>query len=312
MEKQAKIYVAGHTGMVGKAVVKKLRSEGYENVVLRTRAQLDLMDPAAVRDFFRETRPQYVVDCAARVGGIEANMTHPAEFLYENLQIQNNLIWFAAEIKVQKFVFLGSSCIYPRDCPQPMQEESLFGLGNPEPTNEAYAYAKLAGIKFCNYVRHEFGLNFISCVPTNIYGDGDNFDPRSSHVIPALMVRLHEAKAQNLPEISVWGAGTSRREFMHVDDLADAVLWLLLHYDDGEPINIGTGEDISIKELAHALRAVTKFKGELAFDATKPDGMPRKLLDVTRLHEAGWRHAIPFEAGLIRTYEWYQQNIAKN
>jgi len=309
MHRDAKIYVAGHAGMVGAAVVRKLVSEGFSNVILRTRQQLDLMDGTAVRHFFHEEKPDYVIDCAARVGGIEANMTYPAEFLYENVQIQNNLIWNAAEAKVRKFLFLGSSCIYPRDCPQPMREDFLFGYGNPEPTNEAYAYAKLVGIKFCNYIRQEFGLDFFACVPTNIYGEGDNFDPRSSHVIPALMVRLHQAKIDNLSEITVWGSGTSRREFMHVDDLADSIFWLLDHYDGGEPINVGTGEDMSIKELATSLRAVTGFQGELVFDASKPDGMPRKLLDVSRMHDAGWRHQIPFETGLARTYDWYLRNV---
>jgi GDP-L-fucose synthase len=310
MHKHARIYVAGHSGMVGSAVVRKLVDEGCKNIILRTRQQLDLLDGQAVRDFFREEQPEYVIDCAARVGGIEANMTHPAEFLYENLEIQNNLIWTAAKMKVQKFLFLGSSCIYPRDCPQPMQEQFLFGAGTPEPTNEAYAYAKLAGIKFCSYIRREFGLDFTSCVPTNIFGEGDNFDPDSSHVIPALMRRLHEAKSTDQPVVEVWGDGSSRREFMHVDDLADAILWMLRIYDSGDPINIGTGQDISIKELAETLRSVTGFRGELRFDTRRPDGMPRKLLDVTKLHDAGWRHRISFETGLAQTYDWYQSNIA--
>lgn len=309
MHSDSKIYVAGHAGMVGSAVVRKLRNEGFDNVIVRTRQQLDLMDGQAVRGFFHEERPEYVVDCAARVGGIEANMTYPAEFLYENLQIQNSLIWSAAETKVRKFLFLGSSCIYPRDCPQPMREEFLFGHGNPEPTNEAYSYAKLVGIKFCDYIRKEFGLDFFSCVPTNIYGEGDNFDLRSSHVIPALMVRLHEAKVKNLPAVTVWGSGSSRREFLHVDDLADAVFWLLNNYDGSESINVGTGEDMSINELAVTLKSVTGFEGELVFDASKPDGMPRKLLDVSRLHDAGWRHQITFENGLTRTYDWYRRNV---
>lgn len=309
MDKTAKIYVAGHKGLVGAAIVRKLESEGFTNLLLRSRQELDLMDQIAVREFFETEKPEYVVDSAAKVGGIKANMTYPTEFLYENLQIQNNLIWSAKESGVKKFLFLGSSCIYPRDCPQPMNEDS-FMQGRPEPTNEAYSYAKICGMKLCEYIHEEHGMNFISCMPTNIYGQGDNFDPETSHVIPSLIRRMHEAKVGNVPGVVIWGTGVSRREFLHVDDLADAIVWLLESYDDKQFLNIGTGEDISIKELAEMIKELVGYEGELVFDATKPDGMPKKLLDVTRLHDAGWKHQIAFESGLKDTYEWYKKNVA--
>lgn len=309
MDKTAKIYIAGHKGLVGAAIVRKLESEGFTNLLLRSRQELDLMDQIAVREFFETEKPEYVVDSAAKVGGIKANMTYPTEFLYENLQIQNNLIWSAKESGVKKFLFLGSSCIYPRECPQPMNEDS-FMQGKPEPTNEAYSYAKICGMKLCEYIHEEHGMNFISCMPTNIYGQGDNFDPETSHVIPSLIRRMHEAKVGNVPEVVIWGTGVSRREFLHVDDLADAIVWLLESYDDKQFLNIGTGEDISIKELAEMIKELVGYEGELVFDATKPDGMPKKLLDVTRLHDAGWKHQIAFESGLKDTYEWYKKNVA--
>lgn len=309
MDKSTKIFVAGHRGLVGSAIVRKLQDEGYTNLVLRTRQELDLMDQVAVEAFFESEKPEYVIDSAAKVGGIKANMTYPAEFLYENLQIQNNLIWSAKKYGVKKFLFLGSSCIYPRNSPQPMKEE-YFSTGAPEPTNEAYAYAKIAGMKLCEYIYDEFGLNFTSCMPTNIYGENDDFNPETSHVIPSLIRRMHEAKVSNTPEVVIWGTGVSRREFLHVDDLADAVVWQLTQYNDKQFLNIGTGEDISIKELAFLVKDLVGYKGELVFDATKPDGMPKKLLDVTRLHEAGWKHSIKFEDGLKRTYDWYLSNIA--
>ncbi|MCX4579346.1 GDP-L-fucose synthase [Streptomyces sp. NBC_01571] len=308
MDQRARIYVAGHTGMVGAAVVRRLRSAGYDNLALRTRAELDLTDQVAVREFMAEERPAYVVDCAARVGGIKANMTFPAEFLYENLQIQNNLIWSAKEAGVGTFLFLGSSCIYPRGCPQPMREE-YFMTGRPEPTNEAYAYAKIAGMKLCEYIHAEFGRNFVSCMPTNIYGEGDNFDLGTSHVIPALVRRMHEAREAGASEVVIWGTGNSRREFLHVDDLADAVLWLLRHHRGRRFLNVGTGQDISIRELAERIRHMVGFEGSLAFDASKPDGMPRKLLDVSALHESGWRHRIEVDEGLRRTCDWYLTHI---
>jgi GDP-L-fucose synthase len=310
MEKLSKIYVAGHRGLVGAAVVRKLQAEGYSNLLLKTRQELDLMDSKKVHDFFMSEKPEYVLDSAAKVGGIKANMTWPAEFLYENLQLQNNLIWSSKEAGVKKFLFLGSSCIYPRDCPQPMKEE-YFMQGKPEPTNEAYAYAKITGMKMCEYIYDEFDMKFTSCMPTNIYGENDNFDPETSHVIPSLIHRMHEAKVNNLPEVVIWGTGASRREFLHVDDLADAIVWLLKNYDQKQFLNIGTGEDISIKELAEVIKKLVDYQGNLTFDASKPDGMPKKLLDVSKLHKAGWRHKIKFEDGLARTYEWYLKNVAK-
>jgi GDP-L-fucose synthase len=307
IEPADKIYVAGHNGLVGAATVRRLRDQGYTNLVVRSRSELDLMDQAAVAAFFAAERPDYVVDSAAKVGGIKANMTYPTEFLFENLQIQNNLIWSAKAVGVKKFLFLGSSCIYPRESPQPMREE-YFMTGRPEPTNEAYAYAKIAGMKLCEYIYDEFGMTFISCMPTNVYGEHDNFNPETSHVIPSLLRRMHEAKVNQSPEVVIWGTGVSRREFLHVDDLADAVVWLLVNYEQKQFLNIGTGEDISIKELAETVQAVTGYEGRLVFDATKPDGMPKKLLDVTKLHEAGWRHRIELRDGLRRTFEWYLAN----
>lgn len=310
MDLSVKIYVAGHKGLVGSAIVRALQNKGYKNILLRTRAELDLQDQTAVKQFFDSEKPDYVIDSAAKVGGIKANMTYPAEFLYENLQIQNNLIWSAKESGVRKFLFLGSSCIYPRDSPQPMKEE-YFSKGSPEPTNEAYAYAKIAGMKLCEYINQEFNLDFTSCMPTNIYGENDNFDPETSHVIPSLIHRMHTAKVENMPEVIIWGTGVSRREFLHVNDLADAVIWLLTNYSNKQFLNIGTGEDISIKELALKIKDLVGYEGELVFDATKPDGMPKKLLDVTKLHDAGWQHRIDFEEGLSRTYNWYLANKAK-
>lgn len=310
MDKSSKIYVAGHTGLVGAAIVRELHRQGFDNLILKDQSELDLLDQISTLDFFKTEKPEYVIDSAAKVGGIKANMTYPAEFLYENLQIQNNLIWSAKEIGVKKFLFLGSSCIYPRSCPQPMKEEYLSD-GKPEPTNEGYAYAKITGMKLCEYIHDEYNMNFISCMPTNIYGENDNFNPETSHVIPSLIRRMHEAKINCTPEVVIWGTGISRREFLHVDDLANAIVWLLTSYNDKQFLNIGTGEDISIKELALIIKELTGYKGELVFDATKPDGMPKKLLDVSKLNAAGWHHNINFEEGLRRTYDWYVANIAK-
>jgi GDP-L-fucose synthase len=309
VDKTAKIFVAGHRGLVGAAIVRSLQSAGYNNLVLRTRQELDLLDQAAVRSFFQSEKPEYVIDSAAKVGGIKANMTWPAEFLFENVQIQNNLIWSAKEAGVKKFLFLGSSCIYPRESPQPMKEE-YFMTGPPEPTNEAYAYAKIAGMKLCEYIYDEFGMKFTSCMPTNVYGENDDFNPETSHVIPSLIRRMHEAKLNKAPEVVIWGTGSSRREFLHVDDLASAIVWLLENYDDKQFLNIGTGEDISIRELAELIKRLVGFEGKLIFDPSKPDGMPKKLLDVSKLHATGWRHKIELEAGLKRTYDWYLANVA--
>lgn len=307
MDKSAKIYIAGHKGMVGSAIVRHLEKKGYSNLVLKTRQQLDLMNQDAVTKFFETEKPEYVIDSAARVGGIKANMTYPAEFLYENLQIQNNLIWSAKNASVKKFLFLGSSCIYPRECPQPMKED-YFMNGKPEPTNEAYAIAKIAGMKLCEYIYEEHGMNFTSCMPTNIYGENDDFNPETSHVIPSLIRRMIEAEETNQPEVVIWGTGISRREFLYVDDLAEAIVWLLENYNDKQFLNVGTGEDISIKELAITIQQLVGYKGKLVFDATKPDGMPKKLLDVSRLRATGWKHQTSFEGGLKKTIEWFKKN----
>ncbi len=309
MNKTDKIYIAGHRGLVGSAIVRKLEAEGFTNLLVRTHKELDLTDPKAVEQLFETEKPDYVILAAARVGGIKANMTYPTEFLYENLQIQNNVMWSALKFKTKKLLFLGSSCIYPRNCKQPMKEEYFFE-GAPEPTNEAYAIAKIAGMKFCEYIHTEHGLKFISCMPTNIYGEGDNFDFESSHVIPALIRRMHEAKLANAAEVVIWGSGNSRREFLHTNDLADAVLWLMENYEAKEFLNVGTGTDISIKELAELIKDVVGYEGKLVFDTSKPDGMPKKLLDIGKLHELGWQHDISFEDGLKQTYEWFVAEAA--
>jgi GDP-L-fucose synthase len=310
MDKDSAIFIAGHRGLVGSAIVKKLEDEGYKNLILRARQELDLQNQPAVREFFKKEKPNYVILAAAKVGGIKANMTYPSEFLIDNLEIQNNVIWSAFENGVEKLLFLGSSCIYPRNSAQPMKED-YFLEGPPEPTNEAYAIAKIAAMKLCEYIYEEHGRKFVSCMPTNIYGEGDNFDPESSHVIPGLMRRMHEAKINKLPEVVIWGSGASRREFMHRDDLADAIFFLMNSYDERQFINVGTGEDISIKELAYFMKGVVGYKGKLTFDVTKPDGMPKKLLDVSKLHGLGWHHKIDFKVGLPRTYEWFLANAAK-
>ena len=311
MNKMGKIYVAGHRGLVGSAIVRKLEAEGFTNILVKSHSELDLTDPKAVEQLFANEKPDFVILAAARVGGIKANMTNPTEFLYENLQIQNNVMWSALKFKTKKLLFLGSSCIYPRNCKQPMKEEYFFE-GAPEPTNEAYAIAKIAGMKLCEYINVEHGLNFISCMPTNIYGEGDNFDLESSHVIPALIRRMHEAKLSGQEEVVIWGSGNSRREFLHTDDLADAVLWLMKNYDEKDFVNVGTGTDISIKELAQLVKEVVGYEGKLVFDTSKPDGMPKKLLDVDKLHKLGWRHKISFEDGLRQTYSWFVDEKASN
>ena len=304
MDKEAKVFVAGHRGMVGSAIVRRLQRAGFENILTRSRQELDLMDRAAVRGFFEAERPNYVVDAAARVGGIAANFEKPVEFLIENLTIQNNVIQAAADFGVTKLLFLGSSCIYPKLAPQPLTEDALL-TGPLEPTNDAYAIAKIAGIKLCQAYAREYGKNFISGMPTNLYGPNDNFDLHTSHVLPALIRKVHEAKECGAKEVSVWGSGTPRREFLHVDDLADACFFLLENYNSPEIVNIGCGEDVSIKELAETVCEVLGFQGSLVFDASKPDGTPRKLMNVGRLLGLGWKPRIGLKEGIRDAYEWF-------
>jgi GDP-L-fucose synthase len=306
----SRIFVAGHRGLVGSAVVRALRQRRYENLLLRTRTELDLTDQAAVRNFFEKERPEAVILAAARVGGIYANDSHPALFMSDNLFIQNNVIDAAYRTGVAKFVFLGSSCIYPKLAPQPIKEEYLL-TGPLEPTNEWYAVAKIAGLKMCQAYRREFGFKAISLMPTNLYGPGDNFDLKNSHVLPALIRRFHEAKVNDTENVAIWGTGTPRREFLHVDDLADAVVYLLETYDSEDIVNVGCGEDVAISELAKIVMSVTGYRGRLTFDATKPDGTPRKLLDVTRLNGLGWRPKIPLRTGIEHTYAWFKEHAAE-
>ncbi len=306
----SRIYVAGHRGLVGAAVTRTLQAQGYQHLVLRTHEELDLTDQGAVRAFFDRERPAAVVMAAARVGGIQANNTRPALFIRDNLLIQDNVIDAAYRAGVAKFVFLGSSCIYPKLSPQPIKEEYLL-TGPLEPTNEWYAIAKIAGVKMCQAYRREFGFKAISLMPTNLYGPGDNFDLQNSHVLPALIRRFHEAKRRGDESLSIWGTGTPRREFLHVDDLADAVVYLLENYDDEPIVNVGWGEDITIRELAELVKAVSGYPGRLVFDASKPDGTPRKLLDTTRLTSLGWRPTIALRAGIESTYAWFHEHAAE-
>jgi GDP-L-fucose synthase len=302
----ARIYVAGHTGLVGSALVRRLRAAGHENLLMATRRQLDLTMAEQVNDFFREERPDYVFLAAARVGGIMANSTFPVEFLRENLLIQLNVLHAAAEVGVERLLFLGSSCIYPKHAPQPMKEEHLL-TGPLEPTNEPYAIAKIAGIKLCQAYARQHGADFISVMPTNLYGPGDNFDLQTSHVLPALLRKFHEAREEGHPEVEIWGTGTPRREFMHVDDLADACLFLLQHPAPPDLINVGVGRDISIRELAELIQDVVGYRGELRFDTSKPDGTPRKLLDVSAISRLGWKAQVPLRDGIEATYHWYRE-----
>ena len=305
-----RIFVAGHRGLVGSALVRALTARGYANLALRTHQQLDLTEQSAVRRFFEDERPQAVILAAARVGGIHANNAHPARFIRDNLLIQDNVIDSAYRAGVEKLVFLGSSCIYPKLAPQPIKEEYLL-TGALEPTNEWYAVAKIAGVKMCQAFRRELGFKAISLMPTNLYGPGDNFDLQSSHVLPALLRRIHEAKMRGDASVTVWGTGTPRREFLHVDDLADAVLHLLHSYD-GEPIvNVGWGKDVSIRELAELIVSVVDYKGHLLFDGSKPDGTPRKLLDVSRLAGLGWYPKISLVQGIESTYAWFKDHLAE-
>lgn len=309
MEKNSKIYIAGHRGLIGSAIVGKLKSDGYNNLIYRTHRELDLINQQEVKNFFEEEKPEYVFLAAAKVGGIKANSTQPVEFIYENLMIQNNIIKASYDFKVKKLLFLGSSCIYPRDCKQPMREEYLLS-GYLEPTNEAYSLAKIAGLKMCEYYNKQYGTKFISCMPTNIYGPNDNFDLESSHVIPAMIRRFYEAKLKNLSEISIWGTGNAMREFLYVDDLADACVYLMNNYNKDEFINVGTGIDITIKELAFMIKEVVGYSGQIIFDASKPEGNPKKLLDVTMLKKNGWKSKVELKEGIEISFKWFNENIS--
>src|SRR6266542_3502506 len=307
MDKTDKIFVAGHRGMVGSAMMRRLQADGFKNLLIRDRSELDLTDESAVAKFFLKEKPTIVICAAAKVGGIQANNDYPVQFLLDNLRIQNNVIRSAYDSEVRKLLFLGSSCIYPKFAPQPIPETALLS-GPLEPTNEAYAIAKIAGIKLCQAYCREYGANFISAMPTNLYGPNDNFDLETSHVLAALMRKAHEAKTRKARELIVWGTGKPRREFLHVDDLASACLLLLEKYDSPEIINVGCGEDISIRELAELICDVVGFDGELAWDTTKPDGTPRKLLDVSKIRALGWKPAVPLRDGIVRTYHWFRAN----
>jgi len=307
MEKDAKIYVAGHRGLVGSAIMKKLKKEGYNNLVYRTSSELDLRRQEKVEEFFKEEKPDYVILAAAKVGGIQANDTYSAEFLYDNLMIETNVIDAAYQNDVKKLLFLGSSCIYPKFADQPMKEDYLLS-GKLESTNEGYAVAKITGIKLCEHYNKQYGTNFISAMPTNLYGPNDNFDLETSHVLPALIRKFHEAKVNDEDEVVIWGTGKPRREFLHVDDLADALLFLMNNYNGNQFVNVGVGKDISILELAELIKDIVAFEGEIINDLSKPDGTPRKLLDVTRLNDLGWEAQISLDEGIQDTYKWFKEN----
>jgi GDP-L-fucose synthase len=314
VEKNAKIYIAGHRGMVGSAIYRKLEKEGYTNIITRVSSELDLRIQCDVVEFFEEEKPDFVFLAAAKVGGIVANNTYRADFLYENLQIQNNIIHSSYLSGVKKLMFLGSSCIYPKLAPQPLKEDYLL-TGLLEPTNEPYAIAKIAGIKLCDAYRAQYGCNYISVMPTNLYGFNDNYHPQNSHVLPALIRRFHEAKANNLPDVTIWGTGTPKREFLFADDLAEACYYLMQNYDEEGLVNIGTGEDISIKDLALLIKSIIGYEGEIKFDTSKPDGTPRKLMDVSKLHSKGWKHKIELEEGIKMAYKdflFHQANLVSN
>ena len=302
MDKNAKIYVAGHRGLVGSAILRALENQGFTNLVTRTSQELDLRNYQHTADFFAEEKPDYVFLAAAKVGGIQANNTYRADFLYENLMIQNNVIHQAYVNNVKKLLFLGSSCIYPKMAPQPLKEDSLL-TGTLEPTNEPYAIAKIAGIKMCDAYRSQYNSNFISAMPTNMYGPNDNYDLNNSHVLPALLRKFHEAKEQNHPEVVVWGTGAPLREFLHSDDLADACLFLMQNYDDFGHVNVGIGEDISIKDLALLIKKIVGYEGNLVWDTSKPDGTPRKLMDVSKINDMGWNAKIGLEEGITKVYQ---------
>lgn len=306
MKSNSRIYVAGHRGLVGSAIIRSLKQRGFENLITRTHAELELMDAVAVKDFFEQAKPEYVFLAAAKVGGIHANSTYPADFMRENLIVQTNVIHESWRQGVIKLLFLGSSCIYPKLCPQPIKEEYLLS-GELEKTNDAYALAKIAGIKTCQSYNQQHGTHFISAMPTNLYGVNDNFHPENSHVLPALIRRFHEAKLANVESISIWGTGTSRREFLHSSDLADAVLFLMENYDDSEIVNVGCGKDQTIKELAETIQEVVGYTGHLKFDSTRPDGTPQKILDISKINSLGWKPTISLREGLKQVYQWYTE-----
>jgi len=308
MEKHSKIYVAGHTGLVGSAIVQKLNEQGYTNIVTRSRSELDLLQDASVRSFFETEKPEYVFLAAARVGGIMANQKFPGQFIYENLTIQTHVIHHAYLSGVKKLLFLGSSCIYPKYAEQPIKESALM-TGPLESTNASYATAKIAGIQMCQSYNREYGTTFISAMPTNLYGPNDHFDAEYGHVIPALIRKFHDAKLQGLDRVTLWGSGAPRREFLHVHDLAEALIFLMQHYHDSEIINVGTGEDISIRELAERICSVVGYSESIEWDPTKPNGTPKKQLDVSRLHTQGWKHSIELRKGIEETYAWYTSHF---
>ena len=304
MKINSRIYVAGHRGLVGSAIIRALEQNGFENLITRTHAELELLDAVAVQEFFAETKPEFVFLAAAKVGGIHANSTYPADFMRENLMLQTNVIHEAWRHGVEKLMFLGSSCIYPKLCPQPIKEEYLL-TGELESTNDAYALAKIAGIKTCQSYNQQYGTKFFSVMPTNLYGINDNFHPENSHVLPALIRKFHEAKLSNAETVSIWGNGTARREFLHTDDLAEAVLFLMENYDDSEIINVGCGEDQTIRELAETIQKVVGFSGRLDFDTSYPNGTPQKILDISKINSLGWKPRIPLKEGLKQVYRWY-------
>ncbi|HPB01996.1 MAG: GDP-L-fucose synthase family protein [Bacteroidales bacterium] len=304
MESNEKIYVAGHTGLVGSAIVRSLEKHGFNNIIHRDISELDLRNQQAVNEFFIAEKPAFVILAAAKVGGIHANNTYPAEFIYDNMMIEFNVIHAAYQNNVKKLLFLGSSCIYPKMAPQPIREEYLL-TGALEPTNEAYAIAKISGLELCKFYRRQYGCDFISAMPTNLFGINDNFDLNSSHVLPAMIRKFHEAKMENKPEVVLWGTGKPLREFLYVDDLADALVHLMQHYSEEIHVNIGTGEDLSINDLALTIQDVVGYKGKIVYDTSKPDGTPRKLLDVSRLHASGWKHQTTLKEGIEKVYQWY-------
>ncbi len=310
MKQSDKIYVAGHRGLVGSAIVKNLKSKGYQNIIGRTHQELNLTSQQEVRDFFASEQPEIVVLAAAKVGGINANNTAPADFAYENMQIQCNVIKCSHDFHVKKLLFLGSTCIYPKLAPQPIPEEALL-TGPLEETNEAYAIAKIAGMEMCRFFKQQYGDNFISCMPTNLYGPHDNYDLSGSHVMPAMIRKFHDAKVNNSPTVELWGTGTPLREFLYVDDMADACVFLLENYNGERHVNIGTGKEITIKELAETVRRVVGYQGDIIWNGDMPDGMPRKLTDVSKLHALGWKHKIELEDGIKLAYQWFRENVGE-